>query len=174
MSFLEESVVAELKARQEIRDTVARYCRGADRCDADLMRSCFHPDAVSDHGYFKGLAHEFVAVTAKRLAERCLCTRHHMTTQSVEMRGQTAFCETYVLTISRIARDGVEYDMTFSTRYLDRFEERDGEWKIAGRQFVNDGRRLDPVAVDPSELDQAYPGARGADDPSYAFFQAAQ
>jgi hypothetical protein len=38
-----EDVVAEA----EIRDVHLRYCRANDRRDAELMRGCFHPDAVT-------------------------------------------------------------------------------------------------------------------------------
>jgi SnoaL-like domain len=46
----------EVRARLDIHDVLARYCRGADRCDAALMQSCFHEDAVDEHGFFNGPA----------------------------------------------------------------------------------------------------------------------
>ncbi|MEI6002085.1 hypothetical protein H3V53_34635 [Paraburkholderia bengalensis] len=27
-----------------------RYCRGIDRIDWDLVRTCYHPDAFDEHG----------------------------------------------------------------------------------------------------------------------------
>ncbi len=35
--------VDELLARAAIHDVVLRYCRGIDRLDRDLVRSCYHP-----------------------------------------------------------------------------------------------------------------------------------
>ena len=49
-----------LLAKQEIGDVIYRYARGIDRLDFDLVRSCYHPDAVDDHGAFKGNVDEFI------------------------------------------------------------------------------------------------------------------
>jgi SnoaL-like domain len=35
--------VAELLDRAAIQDVLLRYCRGADRCDEELIRSGFDP-----------------------------------------------------------------------------------------------------------------------------------
>jgi len=40
--------------RQEIADVVARYCRGIDRRDFDLVRTCYHPDGTDRHTGFLG------------------------------------------------------------------------------------------------------------------------
>ena len=44
----------ELVAKQEISELLHRYCRGIDRFDRDLVRSCYHDDADDDHGIFRG------------------------------------------------------------------------------------------------------------------------
>jgi len=36
-----------------------RLARGTDRRDAALIRSCYHADAVDDHGAFRGGPAEF-------------------------------------------------------------------------------------------------------------------
>ena len=47
--------------KQEIHELHARYCRGVDRLDADLIRSVFHDDAVEHHPpWFDGSADEYV------------------------------------------------------------------------------------------------------------------
>ena len=165
-----DEMLVELKARQDIRDNLSRYCRGVDRCDASLMASCFHDDAIDDHGFFKGPASEFVALAVTRLSERFVSTKHHVTTHSVELRGRYALCETYILALSRLSRDGEFSDVTFSARYLDRFECRNGQWKVTHRRLVSDGRRTDPVGEDPPDADPAPVGARGNSDPSVDFF----
>jgi hypothetical protein len=41
--------IALLAAEREIRAALARYCRGIDRMEAELVRSVYHPDAHDDH-----------------------------------------------------------------------------------------------------------------------------
>ena len=45
-----------------------RLARGIDRCDADLVRAVFHPDATDDHGMYKGTAADFVPWVMEVLA----------------------------------------------------------------------------------------------------------
>ncbi len=49
----------DLVAQQEIRDVLARYTRGIDRMDTELVLSCYHPNAYDDHGAFQGSAEDF-------------------------------------------------------------------------------------------------------------------
>ena len=51
----------DLLARAEIHDVVLRYCRGIDRLDPDLVRSCYHPGATDEHGSFTGDVEAYVA-----------------------------------------------------------------------------------------------------------------
>lgn len=55
-----ESLVRELKDRQDIRDCLVRYCRGVDRFDREMVRSAYHPDAMDDHGDFVGGVENFI------------------------------------------------------------------------------------------------------------------
>ena len=40
-----DPAVQALIDKEEIRDLLRRYSRSLDRCDAELMKSLFHPDA---------------------------------------------------------------------------------------------------------------------------------
>jgi hypothetical protein len=44
-----ENDVAILLAERDIRGVLARYCRGIDRGDYDLVRD-YHSDAIDEHG----------------------------------------------------------------------------------------------------------------------------
>ena len=48
-----ERALRVLLDKQEIHEVLMRYCRGIDRCDAELLHSVYHPDATDDHGLFK-------------------------------------------------------------------------------------------------------------------------
>jgi hypothetical protein len=170
MSSTTEQFIAELQARQAIHDVLIRYCRGADRCDAAMIKSCFHEDGWDNHGFFNGPASEFADLAVISLGERFLSTKHFMTNESVEIVGTEARSETYILAILRKLEEGVMFDVTVSARYLDRFECRGGQWKIVNRLLVSDGTRVDKVERQDPHMDQGKIGARGAQDPSHAFF----
>jgi hypothetical protein len=38
-----------------------RYARGVDRVDRDLLRSCYHPGAIDDHGRYLGDVEGFMS-----------------------------------------------------------------------------------------------------------------
>lgn len=166
------TVLQTIKARQDIHDVLTRYCRGADRCDVALMQSCFHVDAWDDHGFFKGSAHEFCGLAATNLGGRFLSTKHYMSNVTIEIDGDKASTETYILGILRKAENDRLFDVTLSARYLDRFECRNDAWKIAHRLLVSEGTRVDPVVEEAALLNQGQPGSRGMRDPSYAFLKA--
>lgn len=170
MSPFSDAMAAELMARQQIHDVLIRYCRGADRCDAAMMKSCFHEDAWDDHGFFSGPANEFAEQAAKNLRERFTSVKHYMTNEYVEIDGDQAKSETYILALTRMVRDGSSFDVFVSARYLDRLERRNDVWKIVHRLLVSDGTRIDKVVEDDPRLNQGKAGTRGSDDPSYAFF----
>jgi hypothetical protein len=56
----DDAALRDLLDRAAIREVLYRYCRAADRCDEELMRSCYHPDALDKHGRFDGSAGDFV------------------------------------------------------------------------------------------------------------------
>jgi hypothetical protein len=60
--------LARVIDQQEIRDVIYRYCRGIDRRDFDLVRSCYHPEAHDDHGVFRGGVDDFIAYIERDLA----------------------------------------------------------------------------------------------------------
>lgn len=167
-----ENLVYELKARQDIHDVLVRYCRGADLCNADMMQACYHDDATDDHGFFNGPADVFTRNAVNNLGTLFTSTRHLLTNEYVELDGLSARSESYILCLLRMETANGLVDVTARCRYLDRFECRDGIWKIAHRQLVSDGTRIDTLVEDYPRLDQGAPGARGDADPSIAFFSA--
>jgi hypothetical protein len=131
---------------REIRSLEYRYCRAIDRRQYDLLRSCYHPDATDHHGDFYGGVEEFVAYVQSGLAgfERTL---HFVGNLQVEIEGDTARTETYVLALARLARsrDLPERDNTVALRYIDDVERRNGEWRILRRVCVYEWTRTDTV-----------------------------
>lgn len=137
--------IDELLARQEIADVIYRYARGIDRLDFELVRSCYHPDAYDDHGAFKGTVDEFVAA-AESWLPRWTATQHFMGNMLIEVQGDVARAETYAVAYHRREdAEGDGKDDVMGIRYVDRFECRDGDWRIAHRVVATEWRRVDPV-----------------------------
>ena len=169
---MSEALLDQLNSRAEITEVVLRYVRAIDRCDEDLLRSCFHPDSRHRHGSFEGASAEFCgfAIQVCRAVE---ATHHQLGPVSIELAGETAFVETYFTSHHRfgaVPPPGGEphEDRFLGGRYVDRFERRDGVWKIAERQGINEWLRHEPSS------DRGFwsgpagqRGRRNRDDPVY-------
>src|SRR5262245_3895943 len=84
--------------KDEIRDLMARYARGVDRADWDLVRSTYHSDAYDDHGGYKGGLDGFIAF-AKSRPGGATQVRHFLGECLIEFAGPyVAIAETYFFT----------------------------------------------------------------------------
>lgn len=131
MEFEIEKTVRELKDRQDIYDCMMRYCRGVDRLDRALLESCYHPDALDDHGAYVGPASGFIDWVLKLYHDYKHASHHEITNHYVEIDGDTAHAESYWISTS-IDVGEPHYSMARG-RYVDRLERRDGRWAIAHR-----------------------------------------
>jgi hypothetical protein len=161
-----ERALRVLLDTQEIHEVLMRYSRGIDRCDSELLHSVYHPDATDDHGMFTGKAVDFIPWALNALV-RDEGTSHYIANELIEVDGDVAHCESYFFGIHRRQnKEGITTDLVFSGRYADRFERRDGAWKIAHRQVIFDRSRIDKV-------DRAFStegfvvGKRSREDPAY-------
>ena len=68
MAKSQDAAIAELLDERAICKVVLRYCRGVDRMDRELVRSCFHDDAEDQHGNFRGNVDELLDWMWKILA----------------------------------------------------------------------------------------------------------
>jgi SnoaL-like domain len=98
---------------------------------------------------------------------------HNICNVLIELDGDIARCESYVIVIVRLPQDEGAMDWMHAGRYVDRFERRNGEWRIAYRTVVYDLERFDEVVPPPEGLPQArnlehgVRGRRGRGDFSY-------
>lgn len=154
----------------DVAEVVQMLARGIDRCDASLVERCFWPDATDDHGMFKGTATEFTAWVMPVL-EAMERTQHFLGQIIVEVSGDRAFSEAYFVAYHRIHPDGQPHDMMAAGRYLDRFEKRDGAWRISHRHAVYDWTTTqaatDQAWLQPPMSAVLERGRRGRDDHSY-------
>jgi ketosteroid isomerase-like protein len=130
------AMVRKLNDRQEIRDKLMAYCRGVDRMDRELLLSVYHPDAIDDHGQFVGSPGEFADWAFGLHAKMQTAHQHIITNHSCDLDGDVAHTETYWL-CAGMNREGSPLSIG-GGRYIDRFERRNGEWRIAARKCVPD------------------------------------
>ncbi len=138
-----------------IRRVLVRYARAIDRMDWDLLRTCYHPGAVDDHGLYIGDVEGFIELLREKLPLD-ESTTHFIGNQEIEVEGDVAFAETAC--IARHRRPAGEAssatDYFGFVRYCDRFERRDGEWRIAHRVVVYEPGRVDAVTGEPEYTDR--------------------
>jgi hypothetical protein len=138
-----EQRIAYLEDRESIRDVIYTYCRGADRCDAELFKSCYHPDGVDYHWFYNGNGHglvDHVVPVLKQLES----SQHAITNILIDFESGTnkAFVESQWNVLHRIPLDAQSViDQKMEGRYLDIFEKRNGVWKILVRRVVAESFR---------------------------------
>jgi hypothetical protein len=154
-----ESVVADASVYQAILDNELQYTRALDRHEEALIPQSFWPDAKVSYG-------ELVTIPdlgpwANEGHSRSAAHQHHVTTLNLDVSGDTAHEEGYILFSSDMKRD-TSFDTegaptpgralkgaltTLGTgRYVNRYERRDGAWRMIVHEYVNDvSMRLEPV-----------------------------
>jgi ketosteroid isomerase-like protein len=162
---MSDDAVQQLVDKEAIRQVVLRYCRGVDRADEELLASAYHSDAVDHHGAkpFAGaaIAPGILAMVPSRVSQ------HQIANQLIQLEGpDAASAETYFTAWQSMPRDGAERMLVAIGRYVDRFEKRAGEWKIAHRVVIVEHTQLLPSdGTFPASLPGL--GRRDRDDPSY-------
>jgi ketosteroid isomerase-like protein len=160
--------VQEQKDRHEIHEALLRYTRGIDRHDRELMLSAYWPDAYDEHGVAEGLAADFVDWAIGWHGEYQTKHHHVIANHTVELDGDTAHGETYYIFWGENREAPPQ--LSFG-RYVDRFEKRDGEWRIAHRVCVNELTAELTVAPIPDEwkalMFKSGPNRRDKGDVSY-------
>jgi ketosteroid isomerase-like protein len=162
-------IMSELADREAIRECLYRYSRGVDRLDADMVRSAYWPDAVDTHLTFKGNAEEFIA-WAFPIMRTMDQTMHMIGNVLITVHGTSADVESYFYGYQRVTVEGVKQDVIAGGRYLDRFQKRGDEWRVAERMVITDWFRNYPDSADWAAglLGLRFDiGTRYPDDPSY-------
>jgi hypothetical protein len=139
--------LSSLLARDTIRTCLVRLARGEDRRNAAMISSCCWPDSVTDYGVFRG---DFAAYLAWVVpgSDAITNTQHVLGQSHIELDGQRAKVETQVISYHRLNFGTEERDSVIGGRYLDVFEQRDGEWRIAARTMLYDWSTDWGTAVD--------------------------
>jgi len=167
--------------RQEIEQLLFRLTRSFDRRDADLMKSCYWPEAVEElediiTGQFQynGNAWEFVPMAMQGFSFFNK-TFHRLSNILIELDGDKATAETYIVAYHQFTdEDGNEKEQFVGARQMYKFEKRNGEWKIMHRLSIWEyNQNLNSTArwIDLSKVDGRYISKRDKTDVSYQFIK---
>jgi hypothetical protein len=166
-----------LEDREAIRDVINAYAHAIDRRRWDMMAQLFHTDAVFGFGSVAGDWREFVE-QARALIDPCLATQHQLGQIQFGFEGEdVCHTETYMTAMHTIPAGypvpevfpdkGGIYSAVIAGRYVDRFERRGDEWRIAKRTGLYDWREFRVVeGTDMSELGEDGRGYHDDRDPS--------
>ena len=164
-----EAKLREMIDRDEIWRVLMRWARGVDRFDAELARSAYFDDAIEDHGQFVGTPDGFIGYAVKSMGQ-FISTQHTLATHVCELDGDDAHCET-TFVFTGVAEKPPH--LMSVGRYVDHFQRRNGEWRIANRVTIIEGRfdlndyayaHLTPPDYGPDEV---RPASRDKHDVSY-------
>src|SRR5260370_28043683 len=161
--MIADQTLQDVSSRLAIQHALSLYCRGIDRLDAQLIAAAYWPDAAEDHGSFKGIARDFAPWIVKFLDENYVATQHILGQSCIEVRGEHAGGETYVSSLHHCRKGGGRVFEAVNGRYVDRFERRNGAWKISSRVVVLDFlREVGTVPAGSQRIPGLALGARGS------------
>jgi hypothetical protein len=178
--------------KEEIRDVLLRYARGADRLDIDMFASVFWEDGGYEDSIVEGCARDFVpSLIGETVRNMFAVTQHFITNTRVDFDGPlVALTESYFLAFHLLKPDkhwldvvlgerrmhelggdySRSYELIVAGRYLDRFEKRGALWRIKKRRFICDWTTSDVASgIGRAGLAQLWhlQGSRDRQDPSY-------
>jgi hypothetical protein len=135
-----------------------------------MIRSAYWPDAIDTHLDFKGTVEQFIewAFPIMRQMDQ---SQHIVANVLMTVRGDKADVESYFYGYHRLVIDGQARDVIGCGRYLDKFEKRNDEWRVAQRLVMTDWFRESPDSADWSKglMGQRLDiGKRKPEDPSYS------
>lgn len=154
-----EADVADMAVYESIWEAELRYTRGLDRHDLDLERSVFWPEAAISYSTLVKL--DDIDTWANVAHANNAGHQHHVTGLTLDVDGDTAHEEGYILYSSDPKRDKA-LDVpgratpgrivagslaTLGTgRYVNRYERRGGDWRMIVHEYVHDiSMRLEAV-----------------------------
>lgn len=174
------------EARSSIQDLLYRYARGVDRREWELVRSCYHTDAVDHHGGYVGNRDGLIEWMKVR-HETIRLSMHFISNILVDFRSaDTARVESYCVTVQRMnvseageslkmydipalddTLSGEVIETEVRCRFVDLVTSRNDEWRVLRRTVVFES--LDYRSFVPTSLgENLVAGSRHPDDPLWS------
>jgi len=154
----------------QIQQVLARYSRGIDRMDRELILSVYWEDAYDSHGVCEGNREAFADWIGENMT-RYAASNHMLGQSLIEIEADHADCETYFAAFHHLPGQDGDLMVVVGGRYHDRFERRNGEWRIHRRRVLFDWMQETPMVDALPRLDlprrNEVMGRRDRADPSY-------
>ncbi len=163
--------VQRLLDKQSITEVLYRYSRGVDRRDRAILATVYWPDAEDDHILFQGGGDALLDYLVS--AVQGMHTAHRVSNILIDFDGgDRAQVESYVWAYHNVPAGSGREDVVFGGRYLDVFERRAGEWRIARRRVIMDYFQRQPAASDLGVFGSLeITGGHHPDDPLYGWMR---
>lgn len=163
-----QSALRDMLVKEKLHELEMAYCRGIDRRDPDLIRSIYFEDAFEDHGEaWSGTGYEWVDYIFSGYLAQFENTCHYVLNEWYKVDGDKAEGETHRISYHR--RPNGE-EVTAGSRTFNRYECRDGVWRISYRGVTRDWM-LESQAQKPDPSQPRHmilrPSLPGAHDVSY-------
>ncbi|MEO8464833.1 MAG: nuclear transport factor 2 family protein [Gammaproteobacteria bacterium] len=147
-----EADVASMATYQAIWDNELNYTRGLDRHDVELMPKSFWPEASISYSTQVKVAD--ISSYANNGHSNAAAHQHHVTGLTLDVDGNTAHEEGYILYSSDMPRNkaldtpgaptpgralvGGKLTSLGTGRYENRYERRDGQWRMIVHEYTHD------------------------------------
>jgi SnoaL-like domain len=145
--------------QRDIENVLATYARAVDRLDVELLKSCYHPEAINHNAVSRTPAWAYAEQLLPQMRNLFSGTMHHITHSQVAFESDVeAVAESYFIAwhmvvggytevaaffgapyasqMDRLGTLGGGHDFVTAGRYLDRFEKRDATWRILERSVT--------------------------------------
>lgn len=160
--------VKEMLDHHEIRQQLARYCRGCDRADEKLMASVYAEDSWDNHGHRSGHGKQFARNTVTEILSAARVVSHLLGQSLIWVEGDVAGAETYFhATLIYPPEGGVQLLNHIAGRYVDKLTREAGRWLIKDRLTIRDWSISHKIETDPLSQQGIVNGELGPRDPSY-------
>ncbi|MCB2013434.1 MAG: nuclear transport factor 2 family protein [Sphingobium sp.] len=135
-----------LMDERNIRALVAGFVY-RDQEKWEQLADIFWPDGRLALSWFSGTIDEFLVQSRGLAASGKVMLKHQIGRPRVQVHGDRAIGETDIIIMLRvrIGENSTLVDTTSWARFNDRYEKRDGKWKILLRTAIYEKDRVDPV-----------------------------
>ena len=147
--------VQALLDEREIAQTLSRLTRILDKRDWDSLDTVFADDVTFDYGRGERVGIKEMREEVGGFLANCGPTLHLLGSSLIEVDGDTAWSEVYVLARHQGAGERGHLYFDGTGPWIDKWERRANGWRIVRRDIALNVAQGDPAALGSDALPQA-------------------